>query len=113
MRGLVRLAGGCVLAGVLVAALLAPFVVGGGYAAGRAVATAASISPASLTGDTPLVTTVTDRDGTPIATIFDQYRLPLADARSRPRSRRRSSRSRTGTSTPSTASTPPPCSARC
>jgi membrane peptidoglycan carboxypeptidase len=79
MRGLVRLAGGCVLAGVLVAALLAPFVVGGGYAAGRAVATAASISPASLTGDTPLVTTVTDRDGTPIATIFDQYRLPLAD----------------------------------
>ncbi|TVT47140.1 penicillin-binding protein, partial [Amycolatopsis rhizosphaerae] len=25
----------------------------------------------------PLVTTVTDRDGTPIATLFDQYRLPV------------------------------------
>jgi membrane peptidoglycan carboxypeptidase len=66
-----------VLAGVLVAALLSPVVLGGGFAAGRVAATAASISPASLAGETPLVTTVTDRDGTPIATIFDQYRLPL------------------------------------
>jgi membrane peptidoglycan carboxypeptidase len=77
MRGLLRLVGGCVLAGVLVAALLSPVVLGGGFAAGRVAATAASISPASLAGETPLVTTVTDRDGTPIATIFDQYRLPL------------------------------------
>jgi membrane peptidoglycan carboxypeptidase len=78
MRGVVRLTGGCLLAGVLVAALLAPFVVGGGLVAGRVAATAASISPAELDGETPLVTTVTDRDGTPIATIFDQYRLPLS-----------------------------------
>lgn len=78
MRGVVRLAGGCLLAGVLVAALLAPFVVGSGLAAGRVAATAASISPTELTGETPLVTTVTDRNGTPIATIFDQYRLPLS-----------------------------------
>jgi membrane peptidoglycan carboxypeptidase len=78
MRGVVRLAGGILLAGLLVAALLAPLVVGGGLAAGRVAATAASISPASLDGQTPLMTTVTDRDGTPIATIFDQYRLPLS-----------------------------------
>jgi membrane peptidoglycan carboxypeptidase len=79
MRGLVRLAGGCVLAGILVAALLAPLVLGGGFAAGRVAATAARISPASLTQDTPLMTTVTDRNGTPIATVFDQYRLPLPE----------------------------------
>jgi membrane peptidoglycan carboxypeptidase len=78
MRGLVRLAGGCLLAGILVAALLAPVVVGSGLAAGRVAATAASVSPASLDGQTPLVTTVTDRNGVPIATVFDQYRLPLA-----------------------------------
>jgi membrane peptidoglycan carboxypeptidase len=77
MRGLLRLVGGCVLAGVLVAGLLAPLVLGGGFAAGRVAATAASISPASLAEETPLMTTVTDRNGTPIATIFDQYRLPL------------------------------------
>src|SRR5262245_25302968 len=78
MRGLVRLAGGILLAGVLVAALLAPAVLGGGFAAGRVAATAANVSPASLDGQTPLVTTVTDRNGTPIATVFDQYRLPLS-----------------------------------
>ncbi|TDV47845.1 transglycosylase domain-containing protein [Actinophytocola oryzae] len=78
MRGIVRLVGGCLLAGVLVAALMAPFVVGSGLAAGRVAATAASISPTSLDGETPLVTTVTDRNGAPIATVFDQYRLPLS-----------------------------------
>jgi membrane peptidoglycan carboxypeptidase len=77
MRAVMRLTGSIVLAGVLVAALMAPFVLGGGFAAGQVAATAANISPASLDGQTPLVTTVTDRDGTPIATIFDQYRLPL------------------------------------
>lgn len=79
-RGVLRLAGGIVLAGVLLAALLSPVVLGGGLVAGRVAATAARISPASLAGQTPLVTTVTDRDGTPIATIFDQYRLPLASS---------------------------------
>jgi membrane peptidoglycan carboxypeptidase len=78
MRTVLRLAGGCLLAGALVAGILAPVVVGGGLTAGRVAATAASISPTALTGATPLVTTVTDRDGTPIATIFDQYRLPLS-----------------------------------
>jgi membrane peptidoglycan carboxypeptidase len=79
MRAVMRLTGGIVLAGILVAALLAPVVLGGGFAAGRVAATAANIDPASLDGETPLVTTVTDRDGTPIATVFDQYRLPLSD----------------------------------
>jgi membrane peptidoglycan carboxypeptidase len=77
-RGVLRLAGGIVLAGVLLAALLSPVVLGGGFVAGKVAATAARISPASLAGQTPLVTTVTDRNGTPIATIFDQYRLPLS-----------------------------------
>ncbi|MBB4905386.1 membrane peptidoglycan carboxypeptidase [Actinophytocola algeriensis] len=76
-RGVLRLAGGIVLAGVLLAALLSPVVLGGGFVAGKVAASAAQISPASLAGQTPLVTTVTDRNGTLIATIFDQYRLPL------------------------------------
>jgi hypothetical protein len=67
-RGVLRLAGGIVLAGVLLAALLSPVVLGGGLVAGKVAATAARISPASLAGQTPLVTTVTDRNGTPIAT---------------------------------------------
>ena len=77
-RGVLRLAGGIVLAGVLLAAVLSPVVLGGGLVAGRVAASAAQISPASLAGQVPLVTTVTDRDGTPIATVFDQYRLPLS-----------------------------------
>lgn len=79
-RGVPRLAGGIVLAGVLLAALLSPVVLGGGFVAGRVAARAARITPAALRGRVPLVTTVTDRNGSPIATVFDQYRLPLSAA---------------------------------
>jgi membrane peptidoglycan carboxypeptidase len=83
-RKVVRLAGACVLAGVLLAAVLSPVVLGGGAAAARAAASAAQISPASVAGDVPLVTTVTDRNGRPLATVFDQYRLPVTAARISP-----------------------------
>jgi membrane peptidoglycan carboxypeptidase len=79
-RNVVRLAGACVLGGVLMAALLSPVVLSGGAAAARLAASAAQISPASVAGAVPMVTTVTDRDGTPIATVFDQYRLPVTAA---------------------------------
>ena len=84
MHGVARLAGGVVLAGVLVAAVMSPFVVGGGFVAGRVAEGAERITPASMAGDVPLVTTVTDRNGTPIATVFDQYRLPVAANRIAP-----------------------------
>ncbi|MPZ85413.1 MAG: penicillin-binding protein [Actinophytocola sp.] len=77
MRNLVRFGGAFLLAGVLLAALLSPFVLGGGAAAAKVAASAAQITPASVAGEVPLVTTVTDRDGNPIATVFDQYRLPV------------------------------------
>lgn len=86
-RNLVRLAGACVLGGVLLAALLSPVVLGGGAAAGRLAAgtrRAAEITPASVAGEPPLVTTLTDRDGTPIATVYDQYRLPVTAQRIAP-----------------------------
>ncbi|GAB1513424.1 transglycosylase domain-containing protein [Actinophytocola sp. KF-1] len=77
-RGVLRLSGGILLAGVLLAALLSPVVLGGGLVAARVAGRAARITPASLAGRVPLVTTVTDRNGAVVATIFDQYRLPLA-----------------------------------
>ncbi|HEY0450833.1 transglycosylase domain-containing protein [Actinophytocola sp.] len=77
MRKLVRLGGACMLAGVLLAALVSPFVLGGGAVAAQVAASAAQITPASVAGDVPMVTTLTDRNGTPIATVFDQYRLPV------------------------------------
>jgi membrane peptidoglycan carboxypeptidase len=83
-RNVVRLAGACVLAGVLLAALLSPVVLSGGAAAARLAASAAQITPAAVTGDVPLVTTLTDRNGNPIATVFDQYRLPVTAARIAP-----------------------------
>jgi len=83
-RNVIRLAGACVLGGVLMAALLSPVVLSGGLAAARLAASAAQISPATVAGDVPLVTTVTDRDGKPIATIFDQYRLPVTADRIAP-----------------------------
>lgn len=78
MRGVGRLLLGVALAGVLLAGILAPVVLGSGFVAGRVAVTAANISPTSLDQQTPLVTTVTDRNGAPIASVFDQYRLPMS-----------------------------------
>ena len=83
-RNVIRLAGACALGGVLMAALLSPVVLSGGAVAARLAASAAQISPATIAGDVPLVTTVTDRHGRPIATVFDQYRLPVTAAQISP-----------------------------
>jgi membrane peptidoglycan carboxypeptidase len=77
LRKLIRLAGGCALAGVLLAGLLMPVAMGTGAVASRVGEQVAQITPATVSRDLPMVTTVTDRDGTPIATLFDQYRLPV------------------------------------
>jgi membrane peptidoglycan carboxypeptidase len=79
-RNVFQLAGACALGGVLAAGVLAPVVITGATAAARVAASAASITPASVADGVPLVTTVTDRHGTPIATVFDQYRLPVTAA---------------------------------
>ncbi len=83
LRLLGRLAAACVVAGVLLAAVFAPVGVGAGVLSNQvtdAVGTiAASANSGQLTGaQVPLVTTVLDRNGAPIASLFDQYRLPVA-----------------------------------
>ncbi|MFM9376957.1 penicillin-binding protein [Gordonia sp. VNK21] len=65
------------MAGVLVAALLFPFASGLAVLSNRAAATMENSSSELLNGTVPEVTTVTDVNGTPIAQLFDQYRLPV------------------------------------
>jgi membrane peptidoglycan carboxypeptidase len=74
---MVRLAGGCVLVGLLLAAVLAPAVVGAGLLTASAADQIVRIDPAALRGELPGVTTLTDRAGNPIATWYSQYRIPV------------------------------------
>jgi membrane peptidoglycan carboxypeptidase len=67
----------CLLAGVLMAGMLFPIVGALGVASNRASDTIDSVSADLVATDPPLITTVTDSAGTPIAYLFDQYRLPV------------------------------------
>jgi membrane peptidoglycan carboxypeptidase len=78
---LARILGAALLAGVLLAAMVSPVVLGVGLLANRLTDSAKRVSSgvanAQLTIDQlPLVTTVEDRNGTPLAYLYDQYRLP-------------------------------------
>ena len=75
--GLLKLLGLCILAGVLVAGMLFPVFGALGVVSNRASDAIDSVSADLVTKDPPLITTVTDAAGTPIAYLFDQYRLPL------------------------------------
>ncbi len=66
------------LAGVLVAGMLFPAAGSLGVVSNRASDTVNSISTQLMTEEAPLVTTVTDRAGNPIARLFDQNRTPAA-----------------------------------
>ncbi|MCP2164593.1 penicillin-binding protein [Goodfellowiella coeruleoviolacea] len=72
---LLKLLGLCLLAGVLVAGLLFPAVGAFGVVSNQASDTVDSVSADLVTTDLPLVTTVTDKDGAPIAYVYDQYRV--------------------------------------
>ncbi|WP_051767808.1 transglycosylase domain-containing protein [Amycolatopsis vancoresmycina] len=78
--GVVPFAGLCVLAGILVAGTAAPVALGAGLLSNQVSDSVDAISAQLAAADPPLVTTVTDRDGTPIATLYAQYRLPVAAA---------------------------------
>ena len=70
-----KLAGLCLLAGVLLAGLLFPVTAGMGVLSNKLSDQVNSTLAQMLDTDPPLMTTVTDRDGAPIAYLYDQYRV--------------------------------------
>ncbi|MGW3966267.1 transglycosylase domain-containing protein [Amycolatopsis sp. NPDC005003] len=75
--GLFKLIGLCLLAGVLVAGMLFPVVGAAGVMSNQASETVEKTSSDLADIPPPLVTTVTDSAGSPIATLYSQYRLPI------------------------------------
>jgi membrane peptidoglycan carboxypeptidase len=71
-----KLLGLCLLAGVLVAGILFPVVGAAGVVSNQASDTVESMSSDLADVPPPLVTTVTDSAGNPIATLYEQYRIP-------------------------------------
>ncbi|WP_370500582.1 transglycosylase/D,D-transpeptidase PonA2 [Mycolicibacterium sp. jd] len=69
-----RLAGCCLLAGLLAAALMFPFVGGAGTAILRVSNSATEESTQLLEGEVPLVSTMVDAAGNPIAWLYEQRR---------------------------------------
>jgi membrane peptidoglycan carboxypeptidase len=73
--GVLRLVGLCGLAGVLLAGVLFPAVGAMAMISNRASDTVDATSSDLVTTEPPLMTTVTDRDGIPIAYLYEQYRV--------------------------------------
>ena len=78
LRYLPRLVGLSAVAGVLLALIVTPAAVGLGLLSNQVRDSVADISPDLVTGPLPSVTTMTDKDGAPIAYLYDQYRVPAA-----------------------------------
>ncbi|WP_040766947.1 transglycosylase domain-containing protein [Tsukamurella sp. 1534] len=72
-----KLAGCILLAGLLVAGLLFPYIGGLGLVSNRAADTVDNISSELLEGQVPEVTTVTDATNAPIAYLYDQRRVQV------------------------------------
>ncbi|HSL08294.1 MAG TPA: penicillin-binding protein [Pseudonocardiaceae bacterium] len=72
---LIRALGLCLLAGLLVAGILFPAVGAAGLATNQASDTVNSVSTDLVQSQVPLVSTITDKDGVPIAYVFDQNRF--------------------------------------
>ena len=72
---LIRALGLCLLAGLLVAGLLLPAVGAAGLASNQASDTVNSVSSGLVQSQVPLVSTITDKEGVPIAYLFDQNRF--------------------------------------
>ena len=79
-RAGVRLLGVCLIAGLLVAGILFPLVGGFGALTRTSGSSVAASSPELERGALPAMTTVTDRDGAPIAYLYDQNRIPVPSA---------------------------------
>ncbi|WP_137814777.1 penicillin-binding protein [Gandjariella thermophila] len=66
----------CALAGVLVAGVMFPVAGGLGVLAGRISTSVATLSSQLANVPPPLMTTLTDADGRPVATLYEQFRIP-------------------------------------
>jgi len=77
VKALLKLVGLCVLAGVLLAGVLFPAAGGLGMASNQASDTVDSVSADLVEGRLPLVTTMTDADGKPVAWLYEQNRVPV------------------------------------
>jgi membrane peptidoglycan carboxypeptidase len=75
--GLLKMLGLCLLAGVLMAGMLFPVVGALGVVSNRASDTIDSVSADLVATDPPLITTITDSKGKPIAYLYDQFRVPV------------------------------------
>src|ERR1700694_6291947 len=71
----IRLAGCCVLAGVVAAALMSPCAGGIGLMSNRASDIVANGSGQLIEGDVPQVSTMVDAAGNPIAWLYSQRRF--------------------------------------
>ncbi|WP_165776249.1 penicillin-binding protein, partial [Mycolicibacterium duvalii] len=76
-----QLAGCCLLAGLLVAALMFPFVGGVGATLMGVSDSASAESTQLIEGEAPLVSTMVDAEGTPIAWLYEQRRWEVPSHR--------------------------------
>jgi membrane peptidoglycan carboxypeptidase len=74
-NALTRLLGLCLVAGLLVAGLMFPVAGGIGLVSNQASETVNNVSSSLVSSQVPMVTTITDKDGAPIAYVFDQNRF--------------------------------------
>ncbi|TCO64322.1 penicillin-binding protein [Actinocrispum wychmicini] len=77
-NGLFKLLSLCLLAGVLLAGMLFPVVGALGVASNRASDTIDSAQAEMVEVPPALITSITDNQGKQIATLYDQYRIPVA-----------------------------------
>ncbi len=75
-RGVLQWVTSCLLAGILLAGLMLPAAIGMGMVVRQAGQTVDSVSAGVIKGEVPLASTITDAEGTPIAFVYEQYRLP-------------------------------------
>lgn len=68
----------CALAGVLLAGILSPMAIGVGSLSNQISDSVDSISSQLAVSQVPLVTTIEDSTGAPIAEVYQQYRLPVS-----------------------------------
>lgn len=79
VKALLKFVGLCLVAGLLLAGVLFPTAGGLGVLSNRTAEAVERTSSDLVAVDPPLVSTITDKYGSPIAYLYDQYRVPTAE----------------------------------